>query len=87
VYEVYKTVFEHMVGVLERNSAEEIRTVEANLDALAGQRGIAAVVAKLDAQSARAARSLTDICCAVCEDPCELHPRWGEMLAKNWRPR
>jgi hypothetical protein len=83
VFDVYQQVFAHARVVFGRGDREETRSLQANLDALVGRARIAAALAKCDAQAGREARPLSVICCAVCERPCELHPRFGAFFVQR----
>jgi hypothetical protein len=80
VFEVYQAVFDRVRAAVSRGESDELQLLEAQLEALVGQPRIAAAIAKCDAQAGREARTLDAICRSVCEDPCELHPRFGALL-------
>jgi CheY-like chemotaxis protein len=78
-YEVYRAVYERVVGLSARaeggeDAAGELGALVANLDALVGGPRIAAGLAKIDAEAGRHARDQDTICRAVCDTPCEYHP-------------
>jgi hypothetical protein len=76
--DVYVRVFEHARAVLhEHGDGEELRQVEAKLDALAGASRLAAALAACDAHGRGPLRDIHEICRAICDEPCEMHPRWG----------
>jgi hypothetical protein len=79
VYDVYARVFERVSWLVENFKADELTAAAANLKALAGPSRVAAELARIDAERRRPARDVEELCCAVCEVPCERHPRYGGM--------
>lgn len=89
VYDVYLRVFDGVTVVVARGTAghDEMRAIEARLDALTGASRAAAALAKMDAQGLRGtARPLEDICLAVCDCPCEEHPALGVPSVTSSQP-
>lgn len=78
VFAVYESVLARMTA--GRDEPLERKQLEANIDALAGPLGIAARLAQRDVEFGRPARPRDELCCAVCVEPCELHPHHGATV-------
>lgn len=86
VYDVYARVFERVSWLAESFKADELTAAAANLKALAGPSRVAAELARIDAERRRPARDVEELCCAVCEVPCERHPRYGGQMSGTAEP-
>lgn len=86
VYDVYARVFERVSWLVENVKVDELTAAAATLKALAGPSRVAAELARIDAERRRPARDVEELCCAVCEAPCERHPRYGVQTSGTAEP-